>query len=211
MTAKAKRRTAVIIMMASLLVMIAIFYAFVYRPWADKRNYPLYYPDEIQAACAEFDLDPYMIAALIRRESSFRPEIISHAGAVGLMQVMPDTGEWISGHLGIADYDPAMLTDPAVNTRLGCWYIRFLLDRYDGLVVEALTAYNQGHGTVDGWLADESISLDGKTLQKEENGMTLTGLPANIKDGKVYASLILQASGEYERIYPDAFLQEGTP
>jgi len=208
MSAKAKRRTALIVALSLLLIMIAILYAFVYLPWADRRKYPLRYAEEIRVASEEFDLDPHLIAALIRRESSFRADVVSHAGAVGLMQVMPDTGGWIAGHLGITDYEPVDLTDPVTNTRLGCWYIRFLLDRYEGLTVEALTAYNQGHGTVDGWLADGSISLDGKTLQKEEDGTTLTGLPDYIKDGKVYANLILGARDEYARIYPKAFLQE---
>ncbi len=205
MSIRAKHRAAVVLAMFLLLVMIAVLWAFVYLPWAEKRKYPLRYPDEIRVASAEFDLDPYLITALIHRESSFRAEVVSSAGAVGLMQVMPETGAWIAKNLNITDYDEKKLSEPAYNTRLGCWYIRFLIDRYDGQVVEALTAYNQGHGTVDGWLADDSISSDGKSLQKAEDGATLIGLPAHIRDGKVYASLILAARAKYEKIYPDAF------
>lgn len=210
MTARTKKTLALILAILLLLVMIGtLLYNFVYIPWRDKREYPLRYPDEIFAASQEFGLDPYLIMAMGRRESSLRADAVSHAGAVGLLQVMPDTGEWIAGKLGIGgDYTPELLTDPAYNARLGCWYIDFLLDRYDGQVVEALTAYNQGHGTVDGWLADPQISPDGHSLQKEEDGATLTGLPDYIKDGRVYAALILSARDEYARIYPDAFSQE---
>jgi soluble lytic murein transglycosylase len=211
MKRKTKRRVAVVIAMVLLLIMIAILYAFVYVPWAERRQYPLTYTDEIRASAEEFDLDPYLVAALIHRESSFQPEITSSVGAVGLMQVMPETGEWIGTSLGITDYDPARLTDPAFNTRMGCWYLHFLLERYNGQVVEALTAYNQGHGRVDGWLADPAISPDGKTLQTGDDGTTLVGLPEQIQDGKVYASLILKARDKYEALYPDGFAPKEAP
>ncbi len=203
---KGKSRAAIAIAMALLLVMLAIVYAFVYLPWAERRKYPLRYPEEIRLASHEFGLDPYLVTALIHRESSFRPRIVSPAGAVGLMQVMPETGSWICDALDIPDFSEDRLTDPAFNTRLGCWYLNYLLERYGGQTVEALTAYNQGHGTVDGWLADATISLDGKSLQKDEDGKTLVGLPDYIKDGKVYASLILAARDKYAELYPDAFV-----
>ena len=59
-----------------------------------------------------------------------------------------------------------MLTDPQINLRMCCWYLRFLLDRYDGRQQEALTAYNAGQGQVDKWLADPELSADGKTLDE---------------------------------------------
>lgn len=127
--------------------------------------YPLLYTQEVEAAAAEFDLEPAYLYAVILAESSFRPAAESRVGALGLMQVMPDTGRWIAGKLDLADtFTVDMLTDPALNVRFGSWYLRYLLDRYDQDKRCASAAYHAGQGTVDGWLADPSLSPDGRTL-----------------------------------------------
>ncbi len=125
---------------------------------------PLEYQSEIEACSREFNLDPYYVTAVIRTESRFRPGVVSSAGAVGLMQIQPETGEWIAGKLDM-EFSADKLTDPAVNIRLGCWYLRFLLDRFDDPIA-ALAAYNSGQGRVDDWLASDEHSKDGITLDE---------------------------------------------
>lgn len=128
-------------------------------------GYPIRYAAEVNAAAAEFDLEPAYLYAVILAESSFRPDAVSSVGALGLMQVMPETGEWIAGKLDLSDsFTTDMLTDPALNVRFGSWYLRYLLNRYDGDKRCASAAYHAGQGTVDAWLADPSMSPDGRTL-----------------------------------------------
>ena len=82
-------------------------------------RYPLEYEDMIRTYAAEFDLEPAFVAAVIWAESSFRAEIQSGAGAVGLMQIMPETGAWIAGKLELAEFSRQQLTDPSINIRMG--------------------------------------------------------------------------------------------
>lgn len=166
---KPRRSPAFAIVCVVLLLIIAIGGALMYASSRPKQQaeetYPLQYTETVTAAAEEFDLEPAYLYAVILAESSFRPGAESNVGALGLMQVMPDTGAWIAKKLDMADsYTVEMLTDPATNVRFGAWYLRFLLDRYDGDKRCASAAYHAGQGTVDNWLADPSCSPDGVTL-----------------------------------------------
>lgn len=116
--------------------------------------YPIHYAGTISAAAREEGLDPFMVAAVIRTESRFRPAVESSKGARGLMQIMPDTGRWAAAQLKIEPYSDDLLKEPATNIRIGSWYLRRLIDQYRGDVVIALAAYNGGPSNVDRWLAD---------------------------------------------------------
>ena len=118
---------------------------------------PLRHEDIIRQQAADKDLDPAFIAGVIFAESHFRDRT-SHAGAKGLMQLMPDTAEFIAQKSGGTAFELDDLATPQVNIAYGSWYLRYLLDRYDGSEPLALAAYNAGHGTVDGWLADAAAS-----------------------------------------------------
>ena len=95
----------------------------------------------IEDAASEFDLNPWLVMSLIRIESSGRPDVVSHVGAVGLTQVLPRTADEIAGKLRVAEYD---LRDPATNVRFGSFYLAGLLARFDGSEAAALAAYNYG-------------------------------------------------------------------
>jgi len=114
--------------------------------------YPIGYLDLIRASADEYGLDLALVGSLVRAESRFRADAVSPRGAVGLMQIMPDTGAWIAARIGLAAYTPEQLFDPATNLRLGCWYLRHMLDRFPNLE-QALWAYNAGATRVDEWLA----------------------------------------------------------
>ncbi|MBX5435743.1 MAG: lytic transglycosylase domain-containing protein [Alicyclobacillaceae bacterium] len=136
--------------------------------------YPIQYQPTIQAAARESDVDPLLIASVIRVESKFRRRDVSHAGAVGLMQLMPDTARWVAQKMtasqvagptggygswpadvdirSVARGDMAPLSYPDVNILLGCWYIHYLMDRFAGNQVAAIAAYNAGPKRVQTWL-----------------------------------------------------------
>lgn len=172
-----------------------LYWSFVWTPQREKLSYPLHYREEILLCAEEFSLEPCLVAALVFCESSFSPSAVSSAGATGLAQIMPETGEWLAGKLDISDYQPDMLLDPYTNLRMGCWYLRYLLDLFSGQRQEALTAYNAGQGTVNKWLQDPSLSLDGKTLISDK-------IPG--RDAKEYAKKVEQHYEKYLEIYgPD--------
>lgn len=175
-----------------LLLSVGLYSLTAYQDKRIKRDYPLKYTELILNLSAEYELDPYLIAAVIHTESTFRHDVVSRAGAVGLMQIMPDTGQWLWGKLDNKDneYDVEYLKSPAVNLEMGCWYLRFLFNRYEGRVREPLTAYNAGQGQVDQWLADARYSQDGKTL---------TVIPG--KDASAYAGKVLKTYAIYKKEY----------
>jgi soluble lytic murein transglycosylase len=113
--------------------------------------YPFAYGTVIDRYSSERRLPPELVLAVIREESRFDETVMSPAGAWGLMQVMPSTGEWIGGKLGRKDIDVSDLLDPDFNVEAGCWYLRFLLDRADESIVGTLAAYNAGHGRMRAW------------------------------------------------------------
>lgn len=127
--------------------------------------YPQKYAEQVEKYSSEFGVDEALIYAVIYTESGFREEVESSAGAIGLMQLMPSTFEWLQGHLaGDLLYTTDDLKNPDINIRYGTYLISYLLDRYSGDTGTALAAYNAGVANVDNWLEDSSYSADGVTL-----------------------------------------------
>jgi soluble lytic murein transglycosylase len=124
--------------------------------WYLRSRYPLEYEGVIRAYAHERDLDPALVAAVIYAESRFDPNVRSSAGAVGLMQVLPETGEFIARSTGGDEFVAADLRDPDINVRYGTWLLDNLRDRYGGDVATALAAYHAGPGNVDSWRRDGS-------------------------------------------------------
>jgi soluble lytic murein transglycosylase len=111
---------------------------------------PLRHDDIIRQQAREKNLDPALVAAVIYRESKFRDQT-SPAGAKGLMQILPDTAQFIAKRSGGTQFEVRDLANPQINISYGCWYLRYLIDRYNGNEVAAVAAYNAGHGHVDAW------------------------------------------------------------
>lgn len=127
-----------------------------------KTLYPLKYEDYVEVYAKENNLSPSFVYAVIKCESNFDNEAVSNVGATGLMQIMPDTFDWINMKLG-EDIPYSMATDPETNIKYGCYLYGYLLNKY-GRVQEALAAYHAGTGNADKWLGDKAYSSDGKTL-----------------------------------------------
>ncbi|MBV8219775.1 MAG: lytic transglycosylase domain-containing protein [Solirubrobacterales bacterium] len=150
---------------------------------------PLTNADVIRQEAAEKRLDPALIAAVIYAETKFDPRN-SVAGARGLMQVMPQTAEFLAHRSGATDFTTADLATPQVNIAYGSYYLRYLLNEYHGSITLALAAYNGGESNVDRWIAD--ARADGHTL-------TVNDIP--FPETRAYVSRVLSAEGKYRHKY----------
>ncbi len=156
--------------------------------WYQRMYYPVEYRVEIGRAARAAGIDPYLVTAVVHAESGFDPDIVSKKGAVGLMQVMPETAT----DMELADGNRAKVTAqqlrrPEANLRYGTGYLRQLLDRYDGDLALALAAYNAGIANADRWERDGG----------EER--------INFPQTRHYVDKVLKERDAYERLYPEAF------
>lgn len=113
--------------------------------------YPFPHRSVIVREAARRNVNPYLAAGLIRQESMFDEDIKSRAGAIGMMQVMPATGEELARGVGIKPYSTARLTEAEINVILGMTFLSEMLRRYDGAVLDALVAYNAGPTRIRRW------------------------------------------------------------
>ena len=118
--------------------------------WWERLWYPLRYDNIVRGHARNYDLDPALLAAVIYQESKFRANAHSSSGAIGLMQLLPDTAKGIALHTGGTAFRVDDLYDPELNVRYGAWYLRHLLQKY-GDERTALAAYNAGQDNVDRW------------------------------------------------------------
>ena len=118
--------------------------------WWIRLWYPLKYGEIVRAHARNYRLDPALLAAVIYQESKFSPDVKSSSGAIGLMQLLPDTAKGIAVHTGGTRFRVSDLYTPELNVRYGAWYLRHLLDKY-GDERTALAAYNAGQANVDEW------------------------------------------------------------
>ena len=135
------------------------------------RLFPLKHADTINKYCDKFDVSPYLVMALIKAESNFNEDAVSHAGAKGLMQLTDETFEHCTKVLA-ADFSPKEIFNPDANICAGVWYLSYLLEKYGGNITNAVAAYNAGASNVDKWLGDTALSPDGKTLLNIPYGET---------------------------------------
>lgn len=178
------------------LIIVLIFglvsFAFAFAPsLLFKSMYPLRYEDEITASAATHGVDPYLVAAVIRSESSWDPEASSHQGARGLMQLMPETAQDMVAK-GLVDgkrYSYENLEDPTVNIEYGCAYLSYLLTYFNGATDRAIAAYNAGMGNVDGWAKQDKLLHNAITFPETQ----------------AYLVRVNMAKARYRELYPQAF------
>ena len=151
---------------ASTLLIVAVAASFVYlrsgEPgWFQRVRYPLKYEQIVRGHARNYQLDPALLAAVIYQESKFHSDAKSDSGAIGLMQLQPETAKGIAIRTGGSRFQTSDLYNPEINVRYGSWYLRHLLDKYDDEKT-ALAAYNAGQRNVDDWRAE------GKEIQFAE-------------------------------------------
>lgn len=155
-------------------------------------NNPLYFKSDIVKTAKRYNLHRAFVSAIIKCESSFKPEAQSNVGALGLMQLMPDTAEWISEKLNDSLYVFERMADPKTNIEYGCWYLNFLGKKFNADPILVSAAYHAGQGTVANWLADKKISQDGVSVKIE-----------NLPEGptKQYVRRVTDAYAIYNALY----------
>jgi soluble lytic murein transglycosylase len=151
---------------------------------------PLSNADVIRQQAADKHLDPALIAAVIYAETKFDPRP-SSAGAQGLMQILPQTAEFLAHRSGATTFSVSDLATPQVNIAYGSYYLRYLLDRYNGSTMLALAAYNGGEANVDSWLA--RANARGRRL-------TISSIP--FPETRAYVLKVLHKQRDYRRAYP---------
>lgn len=121
-----------------------------------RLTHPLKYEDTIREVSARYDLEPSLVAAVVYTESRFDPEAVSSQNAYGLMQILPQTADFISSRGGFeGDY-----REPRTNLSMGAWYLDYLEGRYAGRERLMLAAYNSGEGRVDSWISEEGFDIE---------------------------------------------------
>ena len=151
---------------------------------------PLRHEDIIRQQAADKGVDAALIAAVIYEESKFRDQT-SSAGARGLMQITPQTADYIADKSGGITFEQGDLASPQINIAYGAWYLDYLLDKYEGHNLAAVAAYNAGEGKVDEWIGDAGgLSSFGEAD---------IGFP----ETRAYADNVLDRRGDYRDNYGD--------
>jgi soluble lytic murein transglycosylase len=150
------------------------------RPyWADVKRYSV-----------ENRLDPYLVASLIRQESEFNPVAVSHANAVGLMQLLPKTGKVVAREVSLKHYKASQLYTPVVNLELGTRYFRGMVDKFGGTIEYALAAYNAGSDRVEEWMGEGPY---------RDTAEFVESIP--FTETRDYVQAIVRNAGMYRQIY----------
>ena len=149
------------------------------------------YRDLIEKYAAEYDLNPAYVSAIIMQESGYDPKAVSNKGAMGLMQFMPDTFEWVAPNCGISKNNVNAVYEPENAIKMGCYLLRYICRKIgsDDPVLVAC-AYHAGWGTVPSWIKD--YSTDGKTLKVSQ-------IPKS--DTRTYAGRVLNSYAIYLQHY----------
>jgi soluble lytic murein transglycosylase len=181
------RRFAIVTVLAAAAAVGAVTWVLQAEPeWYQRLRYPLRYETIVTGHARNYDLSPTLLAAVIYTESKFDASARSEAGAVGLMQLLPETAKGIALRTGGDRFVVDDLLDPELNVRYGSWYLRSLIDRYDDIRT-ALAAYHAGPGNVDRWRRD--------------------GVGIQFPETRAYVARVVDA----ERVYADAYADELTP
>jgi soluble lytic murein transglycosylase len=179
-------------LLAALLLLLAVLYA-EQSGWVKQRMYPIAYRDDIRASALSHGVEPHLVAAIIRIESNYKTGKVSSKGALGIMQIMPDTAAWIVEQ---ARYEGVTLDKVKhradVGIELGTWYLASLLRQFDGNMAAAVAAYNAGPGNVSAWLK-EGV-WDGTIASSDD-------IPFG--ETRRYVQRVIYYYNKYKSIYPD--------
>ncbi|MFQ5512195.1 MAG: transglycosylase SLT domain-containing protein [Candidatus Krumholzibacteriia bacterium] len=160
--------------------------------------YPVPYPALVFENCSRYDIPPHLVYAMMRRESRFDLNAVSRAGAVGLMQLMPQTGEEVASRLGFPDGVQNNLLSPEINLTFGIWYASHLLTRSGDDPLMMLSAYNAGFGNARRWFGG-----------KREGAAVVDDI--DYRETRDYIKAIVEAARVYHRFYFDVHSASGTP
>ena len=151
--------------------------------------YPDKYKEIVERYSREYGVDNKLVLAIIKSESNFNPNVKSHKGAIGLMQLMENTAIEISQKIGIEEENiKEKLSDPETNIRIGTKYLSDLIEKYDNIEL-ALTAYNAGTGNVEKWIEEKVIKSDGSDIEKVPFKETNKYVRTTLRNYRIYEDL----------------------
>lgn len=165
------------------------------QPSVQRLRYPLLFREVVLREAQRAQLPPSLVAAVILQESEFPPAACSAVGARGLMQLMPETAEWIHQALELRSGKPDLL-EPTTNVRLGSTYLSYLRERFEGQDVAVLAAYNAGPQQTQDWLNE-----------KPGQRLDLSDIP--FAETRCYVEAVLQSERRYRELYPELVLGAG--
>lgn len=153
--------------------------------------YPIYYKNEIREHATTYDVDPFLIASIIRVETNYETSMKSRRGALGLMQLMPDTAQWIMKTTGLPRVSLEQVKDePEMNIKLGTWYIHNLGEQFQNNTVVMIAAYNAGPSKVKEWLREGIWDGKEQTVKQIPFGET-----------RHYVQRVIHYYRQYTKIY----------
>ncbi|MEI6287114.1 MAG: lytic transglycosylase domain-containing protein [Bacillota bacterium] len=144
------------VLLALALISIAVFTVYHSDRFQKEYLYPYPYRDYIERYAKLNAIDPLLVVSIMKAESKFDPTANSDVGAIGLMQLMPESGRWIAEEIGEPLGSASQLENPQISIKLGSWYIASLIDENNGNLVLALAAYNAGRGNVNYWVKEKA-------------------------------------------------------
>lgn len=150
------------------------------------------YQQDIITYSEKNNIDPFLVAAIIKNESNFKHKAVSGVGAVGLMQIMPETGRWISEQMGLENYQDSDLYITKTNIRMGCWYVGELDHEFKHNMMLLMIAYNAGRGQTRAWMQENGWTYDFNNAQ---------AIP--YPDTREYVTKVLQDRDKYYLLYKD--------
>lgn len=173
------------------IVVLCLCYFNYASPWIERTClYPNTYEETVIEQASENKVSPALVMAIILAESKNHSEATSEPGAVGLMQVMPETAKWIEKERKGDPIDEELLKDPKVNISVGSWYIAHLLEIFKGNEILALAAYNAGQGHVQEWQEKEHWT---------ESFSDVDAIP--FAETREYVKKVLQYKEKYQELY----------
>ena len=187
--ARRRRRSLISLAVIALLVVAVVAALPLARKAVNEFGLPLQYQGLIRQQAADKHLDPALIAAVIYAETKFEPST-SSAGAEGLMQILPQTANFLADRSGATSFTTADLGTPRVNIAYGSYYLRYLLDEYHGSRLLAIAAYNGGEANVNKWLARAHAA-----------GTQFRVRDIPFPETRAYVAKVLQAQRDYRRTY----------
>jgi soluble lytic murein transglycosylase len=189
LAARRRRRALLAVVALGAVIVAAVLAAPLFQKAVTEFNLPLQHQDIIRQQAADKHLDPALIAAVIYAETKFDPRP-SPAGAQGLMQILPQTAEFLAHKSGATTFKTADLATPEVNIAYGSYYLRYLLDEYNGRTVPALAAYNGGEANVNQWVA---------RAHAHGHALRISDIP--FPETRAYVAKVLRARRDYRHSY----------
>lgn len=151
--------------------------------------YPQPHRDIVFDTAYENQVDPYLVFAIIRAESKYQPAAQSPVGARGLMQIMPETAQWIAEQKGISEFAAEQLNNPEINISFGCWYLNSLSQEFEGELPLLIAAYNAGRGKVKEWQTQGIWDGDAGEIDKIPFGETRNYVRVVMKNYDAYRAI----------------------